>query len=60
MMAMADETVTDLTGTPQLEMFTAPQTDRDQHLDATLDDIRARFGGDAVARGSSLRNRHPR
>jgi DNA polymerase IV len=51
---------TDLTGTPQLEMFTEPQADRDQHLDATLDDIRAKFGSDAVARGSSLRNRHPR
>jgi hypothetical protein len=29
-------------------------------LDTALDDIRAKFGSDAVARGSSLRNRHPR
>jgi DNA polymerase-4 len=51
---------TDLTSTPQLELFTVPQTGRDQHLDAALDDIRTKFGSDAVARGSSLRNRQPR
>ena len=50
----------DLTSTPQLELFTAPEASRNQHLDTTLDDIRAKFGNDAVARGSSLRNRHPR
>jgi DNA polymerase-4 len=51
---------TDLTSTPQLELFSVPATQRNQHLDAALDDIRAKFGSDAVARGSSLRNRHPR
>ena len=51
---------TDLTSTPQLELFTVPETSRNQHLDSTLDDIRAKFGNDAVARGSSLRNRQPR
>jgi DNA polymerase-4 len=51
---------TDLTSTPQLELFKMPETGRNQHLDAAIDDIRAKFGNDAVARGSSLRNRHPR
>ncbi len=51
---------TDLTSTPQLELFTVPEASRNQHLDTALDDIRAKFGNDAVARGSSLRNRHPR
>ncbi len=51
---------TDLTSTPQLELFTAPEVSRNQHLDTALDDIRAKFGTDAVARGSSLRNRQPR
>ena len=50
----------DLTSAPQLELFTVPEAGRNQHLDAALDDIRAKFGNDAVARGSSLRNRHPR
>jgi DNA polymerase-4 len=51
---------TDLTSTPQLDLFTVPETGRNQHLDTTLDEIRAKFGNDAVARGSSLRNRQPR
>ncbi len=51
---------TDLTSTPQLELFTVPEASRNQHLDTALDDIRAKFGNDAVARGSSLRNRQPR
>ncbi len=51
---------TDLTSTPQLELFNVPEASRNQHLDSTLDDIRAKFGNDAVARGSSLRNRQPR
>lgn len=51
---------TDLTSTPQLDLFTVPEAGRNQHLDAALDDIRAKFGSDAVARGSSLRNRQPR
>ena len=51
---------TDLTNEQQFDLFTAPEAGRNQHLDAALDDIRAKFGNDAVARGSSLRNRHPR
>ncbi|HEX4973876.1 MAG TPA: DNA polymerase IV [Steroidobacteraceae bacterium] len=51
---------TDLTNEQQFELFAAPEAGRNQHLDAALDDIRAKFGNDAVARGSSLRNRHPR
>jgi DNA polymerase IV len=51
---------TELTSTPQLELFTVPEASRNQHLDTALDDIRAKFGNDAVARGSSLRNRQPR
>jgi DNA polymerase-4 len=51
---------TDLTQEQQFELFTAPEAGRNRHLDAALDDIRAKFGNDAVARGSSLRNRHPR
>jgi DNA polymerase IV len=44
----------DLSTTPQLDMFEAPQVVRDQRLDHALDDIRARFGAQAVARASSL------
>jgi DNA polymerase-4 len=51
---------TDLTNEQQFELFTAPEAGRNQHLDATLDDIRAKFGTDAVSRGSSLRTRQPR
>lgn len=51
---------TDLTSTPQLDLFTVPETGRNQHLDTALDEIRAKFGNDAVSRGSSLRNRQPR
>jgi DNA polymerase-4 len=50
----------DLTSTPQLELFKVPEAGRNQHLDTALDEIRAKFGNDAVARGSSLRNRQPR
>jgi DNA polymerase IV len=51
---------TDLTSTPQLDLFTVLEAGRDQHLDTALDEIRAKFGNDAVSRGSSLRGRHPR
>src|SRR5262245_24552825 len=51
---------TDLTNEQQFELFTAPEAGRNQHLDAALDDIRAKFGSDVISRGSSLRNRHPR
>ncbi|HEX2492594.1 MAG TPA: DNA polymerase IV [Steroidobacter sp.] len=50
----------DLTSAPQLEMFSAPETDRNGRLDAALDDIRAKFGSAAVARASALRGREPR
>jgi DNA polymerase-4 len=47
----------DLTTAPQLDLFSVPESDRNQHLDAALDDIRAKFGNRAVSRGSSLRRR---
>ena len=50
----------DLTAPPQLDLFSMPESKRNQHLDATLDDIRARFGNSAVSRASSLRPREPR
>jgi DNA polymerase-4 len=50
----------DLTATPQLDLFSMPETRRNQHLDAALDDIRAKFGNSAVSRASSLRSREPR
>jgi len=45
----------DLTSAPQLDMFAAPAAQRDRHLDTTIDTIRAKFGADALGRGSSLR-----
>ena len=50
----------DLTAQPQLDLFSMPESKRNQHLDATLDDIRAKFGNSAVSRASSLRSRAPR
>lgn len=50
----------DLTAQPQLDMFGMPESKRNQHLDATLDEIRSKFGNAAVSRASSLRNREPR
>jgi len=50
----------DLTATPQLDLFSVPESRRNQHLDAALDDIRAKFGNSAVSRASSLRPREPR
>jgi DNA polymerase-4 len=49
----------DLTATPQLDLFSMPESRRNQHLDAALDDIRAKFGNSAVSRASSLRSREP-
>lgn len=46
----------DLTAQPQLDLFAMPESKRNQHLDATLDDIRAKFGNSAVSRASSLRS----
>lgn len=48
---------THLTEAPQLDLFTAPEAARNQHLDATIDDIRAKFGSKALSRGSSVKNR---
>ncbi len=50
----------DLTAQPQLELFSAQESKKNQHLDAALDDIRAKFGNTAVSRASSLKNREPR
>jgi DNA polymerase-4 len=43
----------------QIDLFTAPESERNRALDATLDRIRERFGGVAVVRGSVL-GRGPR
>src|SRR5690606_10225228 len=45
----------DLTSVPQLELFASPERVRDRHLDATIDDIRAKLGSHARNRGSTLR-----
>jgi DNA polymerase-4 len=50
----------DLTAQPQLDLFSMPESKRNKHLDAALDDIRAKFGNSAVSRASSLRSREPR
>jgi DNA polymerase-4 len=50
----------DLTSAPQLDLFAIPEAKRNQHLDAALDSIKAKFGADAVARASSLRSRDSR
>jgi DNA polymerase-4 len=47
----------DLTAQPQLELFSAQESKKNQHLDAALDDIRAKFGNAAVSRASSLKGR---
>jgi DNA polymerase-4 len=46
-----------LTTAPQLDLFGAAHSERNGRLDATVDDIRSRFGAGALARGSSLRPR---
>ncbi len=50
----------DLTLAPQLDLFAVPEAKKNQHLDAALDGIRAKFGARAVARASSLRARDSR
>ena len=45
----------DLTSNSQLDLFAVPESRRNQHLDATIDGIRAKFGSAALARASSLR-----
>ncbi len=47
----------DLSSVPQLELFASPDRERDRHLDATIDGIRAKFGNAAVSRGSALRTK---
>lgn len=46
----------DLTNAPQLDLFAVPESNRNQHLDAAIDGIRAKFGSGALARGSSIRS----
>jgi hypothetical protein len=36
----------------QLDLFSAPRTARERHLDATLDALQRRFGPGAVHRGA--------
>jgi len=45
----------DLTSSSQLDLFAVPESRRNQHLDATIDGIRAKFGSTALSRASSLR-----
>jgi len=45
----------DLTSNSQLDLFAVPESRRNQHLDATIDGIRAKFGSTALSRASSLR-----
>jgi DNA polymerase IV len=46
--------VTQLAPAVQLDLFTAPESVRNQHLDRAVDRIRGRFGRFALARASSL------
>jgi DNA polymerase-4 len=46
--------VSELAPARQLDLFTAPQTERNRGLDAAVDQIRARFGKVAVAPASAL------
>lgn len=49
----------DLTTAPQLDLFTVPESNRNQHLDAAIDGIRARFGTTALSRGTAVRTQNP-
>lgn len=46
--------VSDLTQAQQLELFAAPESQRNRELDATVDRIRERYGAAALKRGNSL------
>ena len=46
--------VSDLTEAQQLELFAAPESQRNRELDATVDRIRERYGAAALKRGNSL------
>lgn len=50
--------VSELTQAQQLELFTAPQTQRNRELDATVDRIRDKFGSLAMSRGAALMPHH--
>lgn len=47
--------VGDLTQTQQLNLFAAPESKKNQALDTIVDNIRARYGRDALVRGETLR-----
>jgi DNA polymerase-4 len=49
----------DLTTAPQLDLFAAPESERNKNLDAAIDGIRAKFGSTALGRASSLRSNKP-
>lgn len=51
--------VTDLTQAQQLELFTAPQSQRNRELDATMDRIREKYGSAALKRGDALNRSEP-
>ncbi len=46
--------VSDLTEAQQLELFAAPESQRNRELDATVDRIRERYGALALKRGNAL------
>jgi DNA polymerase IV len=46
--------VSDLTEAQQLELFAAPETQRNRELDATVDKIRERYGSASLKRGTSV------
>jgi len=46
--------VSDLTQAQQLELFAAPESQRNRELDATVDKIRERYGSAALKRGNSV------
>jgi len=46
--------VSDLCEAQQLELFAAPESQRNRELDATVDRIRERFGAAAMKRGSNV------
>jgi DNA polymerase IV len=47
--------VSDLTQAQQLELFAAPESQRNRELDATVDKIRERYGAASLKRGNGLR-----
>jgi DNA polymerase IV len=47
--------VSDLAVSTQMSLFSAPETARNQHLDAAVDDVRQRFGAAALRPASALK-----